>query len=76
VLNSECTNHMMREREGCSHPLRRMSVKVIASHLTTIAKVKSLVLVKLLSQPNIQFFKFFLLNLRTAICYLFHNFMR
>jgi hypothetical protein len=51
-----------REREGRSHPLRRMSVKVIASRSATIAKFKSLVSVKLLSQPNIQFLKFFLLN--------------
>jgi hypothetical protein len=33
-------------------------------------------LVKLLSQRNIQFLKFFLLNHWTTICYLFHNFVR
>jgi hypothetical protein len=48
-------------------------VKVIASRSATIAKVKSLVSVKLLSQPNIQFLKFFLLNHWTAICSPFHN---
>jgi hypothetical protein len=42
----------------------------------TIAKVKSLVSVKLLSQWNIQFLKFFLLNRWTIICYPFHNFVR
>jgi hypothetical protein len=51
-------------------------MKVIASHSMTIAKVKSLVSVKLLSQQNIQFLKFFLLNYWTIICYLFHNFVR
>jgi hypothetical protein len=56
--------------------LRRTSVKVIASHLVIIAKVKSLVSVKLLSQPNIQFLKLFLLNRWTIICYLFHHFVR
>jgi hypothetical protein len=50
--------------------------KMIASRSVTIAKVKSLVSVKLLSQRNIQFLKFFLLNSWTTICYLFHNFMR
>jgi hypothetical protein len=53
-----------------------MSVKVIASRSETIAKVKSLVSVKLLSQPNIQFLKFFLLNRWTTIYYPFHNFVR
>jgi hypothetical protein len=51
-------------------------VKVIASRSVTIAKVKSLVLVKLLSQRNIQFVMFFLLNRWTTICYPFHNFVR
>jgi hypothetical protein len=51
-------------------------VKVIASHSVTIAKVKSLVSVKLLSQQNIQFLKFFLLNRWTTIYYSFHNFVR
>jgi hypothetical protein len=65
-----------RGREWCSHYLRRMSVKVTASRSATIAKAKSLVSVKLLSQPNIQFLKFFLLNRWTTICYPFHNFVR
>jgi hypothetical protein len=47
-----------------------------ASHSTTIAKDKSLGLVKLLSQPNIQFLKFFLLNRWTTICYPFRIFVR
>jgi hypothetical protein len=51
-------------------------VKVITSRSAIIAKVKSLVSVKLLSQHNIQFLKFFLLNHWTTICYLFHNFVR
>jgi hypothetical protein len=51
-------------------------VKLIASCLATIAKVKSLVSVKLLSQRNIQFLKFFFLNCWTIICYPFHNFVR
>jgi hypothetical protein len=51
-------------------------VKVIASHSAAIARVKSLVSVKLLSQRNIQFLMFFLLNHWTTICYLFHNFVR
>jgi hypothetical protein len=46
-------------------------VKVIASRSATIAKIKSLVSVKLLSQRNIQFLKFFLLNHWITICYLF-----
>jgi hypothetical protein len=62
VLDSGCANHMMGGGEGCSHSLRRMSVKVIASRSTTIAMVKSLVSIKLLSEPNIQFLKFFLSN--------------
>jgi hypothetical protein len=45
-----------------SHPLRRMIVKVTVSRSVTIAKSKSLVSVKVLSQPSIQFLKFFLLN--------------
>jgi hypothetical protein len=49
---------------------------VIASHSAIIAKVKSLVSVKFLSQQNIQFLKFFLLNRWTIICYSFHNFVR
>jgi hypothetical protein len=51
-------------------------VKVIPSHSTTTVKVKSLVSVKLLSQRNIQFLKFFLLNCWTTICCLFYNFVR
>jgi hypothetical protein len=51
-------------------------MKVIASHLMTIAKVKSLVLVNLLSQPNIKFLNFFLLNHLITIYYLFLNFLR
>jgi hypothetical protein len=62
--------------EGYSHSLRRTSVKVIASRSATIAKVKSLISVKLLSQRNIQFLKFFLLNHLTIICYPFHDFVR
>jgi hypothetical protein len=50
-------------------------MKVIASRSVTIANVKYLVLVKLLSQPNIQFLKFFLLNHWTTIYYPFHNFV-
>jgi transposase InsO family protein len=42
-------------------------VIVIASRSVTIAKVKSLVSVKLLSQRNIQFLKFFLLNRWTKL---------
>jgi hypothetical protein len=44
---------LMRSKFGkiiALHPLRRMSVKVIASHSAIIAKVKFLVSVKLLSQ--------------------------
>jgi hypothetical protein len=51
-------------------------VKVIASRSVTIAKAKSLVSVKLLLLPNIQFLIFFVLNRWTTICYLFHNFVR
>jgi hypothetical protein len=40
-------------REGCSHPLRRTSVKVIASRSVIIAKVKSSVSVKLLSVSKV-----------------------
>jgi hypothetical protein len=43
--------------------LRRMIVQVIASHSLIIAKEKSLDLVKLLSQLNIQFLKFFVKSL-------------
>jgi hypothetical protein len=50
-------------------------MKVIASRLATITKAKSLVSIKLLLQPNIQFLKF-LLNRWTIICYLFYNFVR
>jgi hypothetical protein len=50
-------------------------VKVIALRSATIDKVKSLVLVKLLSQWNIQF-QNFLLNRWTTNCYPFHNFVR
>jgi hypothetical protein len=59
VLDSGCTNHMTGERRML-YLLRRMIVKVIASRLATIAKDKSLGLVKLLSQLNIQFLKFLL----------------
>jgi hypothetical protein len=52
---------MMRERRMFTS-LRTTSVKVIASYLVTIVKVKPLVSVKLLSQLNIQFLKFFLLS--------------
>jgi hypothetical protein len=74
VLDSGCTNHMTGERMMFTS-FKRMSVKVIASHSATIAKVKALVSLKLLSQPNIQFLKF-LLNRWTTICYPFHNFVR
>jgi hypothetical protein len=53
-----------------------MIVKVIASRSVTIAKGKSLALVKLLSQPNIQSLRFFLLNRWTTICYPFRSFVR
>jgi hypothetical protein len=81
VLDSGCTNHMTGERSDdaqiiCSHPLRRTSVKVIASRSATIAKAKSLVSVKLLLLPNIQFLKLFLLNRWTIICCSFHSFVR
>jgi hypothetical protein len=75
VLDSGYTNYMTGEK-GYSHPFRKMIVKVIASCSTTIAKVKSLVSVRLLLQSNIQFLNFFLLNHWNTICYLFHNFMR
>jgi hypothetical protein len=75
MLDSGCINHMTG-REGCSHTLRRTSVKVIASRSAIIDKFESLVSVKLLSQQNIQFLKFFLLNRWTIICYPFYNFMR
>jgi hypothetical protein len=55
---------------------RRTTHQVIASHLEIIAKAKFLDMVKLLSQPNTLFLKFFLLNLWTITCYLFHNFVR
>jgi hypothetical protein len=67
---------MLPEREGCSHPLRRMIVKVTASRSMTIAKAKSLVSVKLQSQSSIQFLKFFLLNHWATIWYPFYSFMR
>jgi hypothetical protein len=51
-----------------------MIVNVIASRLATQAKAKSLVSIKLLLQPNIQFLKF-LLNHCTIIYYPFHNFV-
>jgi hypothetical protein len=44
--------------------------------ITSIAKFKSLVSVKLLSQRNIQFLKFFLLDRWTIIYYPFHKFVR
>jgi hypothetical protein len=62
-------------REGYSHPLRRTSVKVMTSHLATIAKAKSLVSVKLLLLPSIQFLKF-LLNHWTTIYCPFYSFVR
>jgi hypothetical protein len=49
---------------------------MIASHLEIIVKVKFLTMAKLLSQLNILFLKFFLLNHWTIIYYLFHNFMK
>jgi hypothetical protein len=64
------------EREGCSHHLRRMSVKMIASRSATIAKAKFFVSVKLLLLPNIQFLKFFLLSRWTTIYCLFPHFVR
>jgi hypothetical protein len=67
---------MLPEREGCSHPLRRMIVKVTASRSMTIAKAKSLVSVKLQSQSSIQFLKFFLFNHWATIWYPFYSFMR
>jgi hypothetical protein len=65
----------MTEERSIFTSFEKKSVKVIASRSVTIAKVKSLVLVKLLSQPNIQFLKF-LSNLWTIICYLFHKIVR
>jgi uncharacterized membrane protein len=75
VLDSGCTNHMVGERRIFTY-FEKNIVKVIASNLVTIAKAKSLSLVKLLSQSNIQFLKFFLLNRWTTIYYPFHNFVR
>jgi hypothetical protein len=46
------------------------------SRSATIVEDKSLVLIKLLSQPNIQFLKFFLSNYWTIICYPFLKFVR
>jgi hypothetical protein len=48
---------------------------MIVSHLEIIAKGKFLAMVKLLSQLNILFLNFFLLNCWTAICCPFHNFV-
>jgi uncharacterized membrane protein len=75
VLDSGCTNHMVGERRIFTD-FEKNIVKVIASNLVTIAKAKSLSLVKLLSQSNIQFLKFFLLNRWTTIYYPFHNVVR
>jgi hypothetical protein len=51
-------------------------VKVIVSYSVIIDKAKSLGSIKFLSQPSIQFLKFFLLNCWAIICYLYHSFVR
>jgi hypothetical protein len=75
VLDSGCTNHMTGERRMLIS-FKKNECESDSSRSVTIAKVKSLVSVKLLSQPNIQFLKFLLSNLWTIICYPFHNFVR
>jgi hypothetical protein len=52
-----------------------MIVQAITSRLVIITKAKSLDLVKLLSQPNIQSLKFLFYHWNT-ICYPFHSFVR
>jgi hypothetical protein len=57
VLDSECTNHMSVERRMFTS-FEKNDSSVIASRSVIIAKEKSLDLIKLLSQPSIQFLKF------------------
>jgi hypothetical protein len=75
VLDSRCANHMTGERRMFTS-FEENECESDSIILVTIVKVKSLVSVKLLSQLNIQFLKFFLLNCWTIIYCLFHNFVR
>jgi hypothetical protein len=75
VLDSGCTNHTTRERRLFTS-FKKNECESDCTTFGEIAKAKSLVSVKLLSQPSIQFLKFFLLNHWTIIYYLFLNFVR
>jgi hypothetical protein len=72
VLDSGCTNHMTGERRIFTY----FEKNECESNYITFgdnSQGQLLVSVKLLSQWNIQFLKFFLLNHWTTIYYPFHN---
>jgi hypothetical protein len=76
MLDSGCINHMTGERRMFTSFEKNECESDYITFGDNSQKVKSLVSVKLLSQRNIQFLKFFLFNHWTIICYPFHNFVR
>jgi hypothetical protein len=75
VLDSRCINHMTGERRIFTS-FEKNEYESYCITFDDNSKAKFLGLVKLLSQLNILFLKFFLLNCWTIIGYPFHGFVR
>jgi hypothetical protein len=75
VLDSGCTNHMIREKKMFTS-FEKNDTTSDSITFEIVAKARLLAMVKLLSQSNILFLKFFLLDHWTTICCTYHNFVR